>query len=323
MGAAAKVVARRPNRRRGYRRYRTVLLFMAPWIIGFSVFILYPMVASLYYSFTKYDLLSLPVPIGLDNYRYMFTEDPRFWQSIGNTLWIIAIGVPLRIVLSVATASLLMRARRGAKFYRTIFFVPSIVPPVAAALAFVFVLNPATGPVNQLLSGVGVDNPPLWFFGAGWSKPAMLFLILWGIGDAIIIFLAGLLDVPKQLYEAADMEGASGWQKFRYVTLPMISPIIFFSLVIGVIQGFQFFSQAYVASLAVSGDTTTEISTALGTPEGSLLFYSIYLYHEGFLAFRMGYASAMAWVLFIITLVCTIAIIKSSRRWVHYQGGLQ
>jgi multiple sugar transport system permease protein len=177
--------------------------------------------------------------------------------------------------------------------------------------------------VNQLLSGVGVDNPPLWFFGAGWSKPAMLFLILWGIGDAIIIFLAGLLDVPQQLYEAADMEGASGWQKFRYVTLPMISPIIFFSLVIGVIQGFQFFSQAYVASLAVSGDTTTEISTALGTPEGSLLFYSVYLYHEGFLGFRMGYASAMAWVLFIITLVCTIAIIKSSRRWVHYQGGLQ
>lgn len=294
---------------------------MAPWIIGFSVFIAYPMAASLYYSFTRYDLLTDPVVVGLENYSFMFTKDPNFWLAIRNTVYIIVVGVPLRILCALLTALLLTRPKRGLKAYRTIFFLPSMAPAVAAALAFVFVFNPATGPINQFLSALGVNNPPLWFFEPGWSKPALVALIIWGVGDTMIIFLAGLLDVPRHLYEVADIEGATPLEKFRYVTLPMISPVIFFSLVIGVIQGFQFFTQAYVASIAVSGDTSTEVGSALGTPQGSLLFFSIHLYQQGFINFRMGYASALAWILLVITLVCTFLILKSSNRWVHYQAG--
>jgi multiple sugar transport system permease protein len=290
---------------------------MSPWIVGFLAFFVYPMIASLYFSFTHYDLLSTPKPVGFANYVYMFTRDPLFWQAIRNTLWIIVFGVPLRILLALATAMLLTRPKRGVNTYRTIYFLPSMAPPVAAALAFLYIFNPEIGPINGILTHLGWANPPLWFYSPSWSKPAMLVLILWGIGDAMIIFLAGLLDVPRQLYEAADMEGASAWHKFRYVTLPMLSPVIFFSLVIGIIAGFQFFTQAYVTSANTFGDRTTP---SLGSPQGSLLFYAVYLYQQGFAYFRMGYASALAWVLFVITLACTVLVIRSSRRWVHYQG---
>ena len=182
---------------------------MSPWIIGFIVFIVYPMVSSLYFSFTHYDLLSTPVPIGLENYRFMFTQDPVFWQAIRNTVFIIVVGVPLRIVFAIFTATLLTLPRKGIKVYRTIYFLPSMAPPVAAALAFVYVFNPSFGPVNHVLNGLGMKNPPTWFYSPGAAKWALVFLGLWGIGDAMIIFLAGLLDVPRQLYEAADIEGAT------------------------------------------------------------------------------------------------------------------
>jgi multiple sugar transport system permease protein len=303
------------------RRYTTVALFMSPWIIGFSVFILYPALASLYYSFTNYDLLSSPSFVGLDNYRFMFTKDPQFWQAMRNTIWMICVGVPLSMVVALGTAMLLTRPRRGMKAYRTILFLPTMAPPVAAALAFFVIFNPATGPVNQLLSGIGVKNPPLWFYDPFWSKWGLLFLGLWVVGQTMIIYLAGLLDVPRHLYEAADIEGASPWQKFRHVTFPSLSPVLFFTLVIGVIAGFQYFTQAYVASFAVSGQATEEASAAVGSPQGSLLFYSIYLYLKGFSDFRMGYASAMAWMLLLLTLACTALLIRSSRHWVHYQAG--
>jgi multiple sugar transport system permease protein len=312
---------RRPAGRRTLRRYRTVLLFMLPWIIGFLVFILYPMLASLYYSFTRYDLLSEPEIVGLDNYTFMFTKDPFFWQAVRNTLWFIAVGIPLQIVTALGTAMLLMRPRRGMKVYRTLFFLPTMAPPVAAAIAFFFIFNPGFGPTNQILQGIGIDNPPLWFFDPHWSKWGLVFLALWQVGQTMIIFLAGLLDVPRQLYEAADIEGAGGWQKFRYVTLPMMSPVIFFSVVIGIIAGFQYFTQAYIASNLASGQITASAASNVGSPEGSLMFYSLYLYVQGFANFRMGYASAMAWILFIITMICTLLIIKGSRRWVHYQAG--
>jgi multiple sugar transport system permease protein len=289
---------------------------MSPWIIGFVGLVLYPMVASLYFSFTHYDIVGSPVWIGLENYRFMFTNDPFFWQAVKNTLWIIAVGVPLRIVFAIITATLLTRPRKGIKVYRTIYFLPSMAPAVAAALAFLYLFNPAFGPVNGILTSLGMKDPPQWFFSPGSSKWALVFLGLWGVGDAMIIFLAGLLDVPRQLYEAADIEGANAYQKFRFVTLPMLTPVIFFSLVIGVISGFQYFTQAYVAS------TTNHQRSDLGQPRNSLLFFSIYLYQQGFNYFRMGYASAMAWVLFVITMVCTVLLIKSSSRWVHYQGGM-
>jgi len=231
------------------------------------------------------------------------------------------VGVPLRIAFGIFTAWLLTLPRRGTRVYRTVYFLPSIAPPAAAALAFVLVFNPGFGPINQILRGIGWHNPPLWFYGPGSSKWGLVLLGLWGIGDAMIIFLAGLLDVPRQLYEAADIEGATGWQKFRSVTLPMISPVIFFSLVIGVIYGFQLFTQAYVTSLAVSGTSITEAAQNLGSPQGSMLFFSVFLFEQGFQNFRMGYAAALAWVLFAITMICTIAIIRGSRRFVHYQGG--
>jgi multiple sugar transport system permease protein len=289
---------------------------MSPWAIGFLVFIVYPMVTSLYFSFTHYDLLSSPRWIGLDNYKFMFTKDAFFWLSVKNTVWIVVVGVSVRILFAIATATLLTRPRRGIKGYRTMYFLPSMAPPVAAALAFVYLLNPAFGPVNQLLTSVGVQDPPLWFFSPSTSKWGLVILGLWGVGDAMIIFLAGLLDVPRQLYEAADIEGANAWQKFRTVTLPMISPVIFFSLVTGIIWGFQYFTQAYVTSTV---NATSK--TSLGYPEGSLLFYSVYLYQQGFSYFKMGYASALAWVLFVVTMVCTLVMIRTSRRWVHYQGG--
>jgi multiple sugar transport system permease protein len=298
-----------------------VALFMSPWIIGFSVFILYPALASLYYSFTNYDLLSTPSFVGLDNYRFMFTKDPQFWQAMRNTIWMICVGVPLSMLVALGTAMLLTRPRRGMKLYRTILFLPTMAPPVAAALAFFVIFNPATGPVNQLLSGIGIKNPPLWFFDPFWSKWGLLFLSLWVVGQTMIIYLAGLLDVPRQLYEAADIEGASPWQRFRHVTFPSLSPVLFFTLVIGVITGFQYFTQAYVASFAVSGQATEEAAANVGSPQGSLLFYSIYLYLKGFSDFRMGYASAMAWMLLLLTLACTALLIRSSRHWVHYQAG--
>ncbi|HEY6566490.1 MAG TPA: sugar ABC transporter permease [Actinomycetota bacterium] len=294
-----------------------MLLFMSPWIIGFTVFILYPMVSSLYFSFTHYDLLGAPIWVGLDNYVFMFTQDTRFWKAISNTLWFAAVAVPLQIVFAIATATLLTKPRKGIKVYRTMYFLPAIAPLVAASLAFLFLFNPAYGAVNRGLEALGMDKPPTWFYSPGASKWALVFLALWGVGEAMIIFLAGLLDVPRHLYEAADIEGAGAWQKFWHVTLPMITPVIFFSLVIGVIQAFQYFTQAYVASTTLGGQRAS-----LGAPQDSLLFYSIYLYQQGFNYFRMGYASAMAWVLFIITMACTLVLIKSSNHWVHYQGGM-
>jgi multiple sugar transport system permease protein len=302
--------------RRGGRRQRgTVLLLMSPWIVGFLVFYVYPMLATLYYSFTHFDLLTQPKWVGFSNYRFMFTRDPFFWQSVRNTLWIIVVGVPIQIVFALSVAMVLTRPKRGVGIYRTIFFLPSMIPAVAATLGFLFLLNPV-GPIDHILHALHIPAP-LWFQDPHYAKPGLVVLSVWGIGETMIIMLAGLLDVPAQLYEAADIEGASGWQKFRYVTLPMISPVIFFAIVIGVIQGFQYFTQGFIASSAASSGAT------LGDPQGSLLFYTIWLYVQGFTASHLGYASAMAWVLFLIILACTVAIFRSSSRWVHYQGALR
>ena len=314
---------RRARRRKTAVRYGTVLLFLSPWIIGFVLFTGWPMVLSLYYSFTHYDLFSPPHWIGLDNYRFMFgigkihgqhEADPYFWQAVRNTAWIIAVSVPLRIVVAMLTAMLLTRPKRGVNVYRTLFFMPSLAPTVGSALVFVYLLNPTTGPVNQLLSRIPGLNAPLWFYDPSWAKPALIVLGLWGIGDAIVIYLAGLLNVPRELYEAIALEGANAWQRFRYVTLPMITPVIFFTLVIGIINGFQYFDQAFVSS--------TTAGTQPGDPQGSLLFYGVWLYEQAFSYSHMGYASAMAWVLFLVTMATTAVLFVTARRWVHYGGGL-
>jgi len=294
-------------------RYRgAVLLFMSPWILGFFAFTLYPTIASLYYSFTHYSLLDQPKWVGLDNYRFMF-GDPNFSLSLRNTICITIFGTAPSVAFAIGCALVLTRVKRGSGFYRTVFFVPTMVPAVAATLGFVFILNPG-GPINRVLAFLHVPEP-LWFQDPHWSKPALLLLGLWGVGNTMIIFLASLLDVPRELYEAADIEGAGPWQRFRNITLPMISPVIFFSVVIGVIYGFQYFTEAYVGS---GGDPNT-----LGDPQGSLLFYGIWLYQQGFQYFHLGYAAAMAWILFLIIMASTLVLIRTSNRWVHYQGGFR
>jgi len=286
---------------------------MSPWILGFFAFTLYPTFASLYFSFTHYSLADVrPTWVGLSNYKFMLS-DPYFWLSLRNTIWITVFGTATSVAFAIGCALVLIRVKRGAGVYRTIFFVPTMVPAVAATLGFLFILNPA-GPINRMLSFLHLPSP-LWFQDPHWSKPALLLLGLWGVGNTMIIFLASLLDVPKELYEVADIEGAGPWQRFRHVTLPLISPVIFFSVVIGVIYGFQYFTEGYVAS---GGDPTS-----LGNPQGSLLFYGIWLYQQGFQAFHLGYASAMAWVLFLIIMACTLILIRTSRHWVFYQGGFR
>jgi len=285
---------------------------MSPWLIGFIAFYVYPMISSLYFSFTQYNIIQPPKLVGLSNYTFMFTKDPQFWQAMRNTIWMILVSVPIQIAFAIGCAMVLTRPKRGSGVYRTIFFLPTMVPVVAATLGFVFILNPG-GPIDHILKLLHVPQP-LWFQDPKWSKPGLVLLGLWGVGNTMIIFLASLLDVPRQLYEAADIEGAGAWQRFRYITLPMISPVIFFAVVTGVIYGFQYFTEGYIASGGAQ---------SLGNPQGSLLFYPTWLYEQGFEYFHMGYASAMAWMLFLITMICTLILIRTSRRWVHYQGGFR
>ena len=312
----------RARRKAAWRRRRLVLLLMAPWLIGFSVFFGYPLVMSVYLSFTHYDLLSSPKWIGAANYRYLFTQDPEVGSAVRNTLWIIAVMVPLQVVFAFGVAMMLARARRGAGFFRTIFYLPALAPPVAATLAFVYILNPATGPVNILLKHVGIEGP-LWFQSPSWSKPSLVLLGMWGVGNIMIIFLAAILDVPQHLYESAELDGAGPLQRLRWVTLPTISPVILFSVVIGVIAGLQYFTQAYVAANVASGQASQagdQTVNNLGYPEASTLFYPVLLYQHGFRYFNMGYASAMSVLLLVVAFVVTVLIIRNSRRWVHYVG---
>ena len=319
--ASPPVDRRQARRTAAWRRRRRVLLLMSPGLIGFSIFFGYPLVMSVYLSFTHYDLLSPPRWIGLANYRYLFGSDPQVWPAIKNTLWIIVIAVPLQVIFAFSMALLLTRARRGAGFFRTVFYLPALAPPVAATLGFVYLLNPETGPVNTILGHLGIQGP-LWFHSPSWSKPSLLLLGLWGIGNIMIIFLAAVLEVPQQLYESAELDGAGPWQRMRWVTLPIVSPVILFSIVISVIAGLQYFTQAYVAANIAAGQASQAGSneTTLGYPENSTLFYPVLLYQHGFRYFNMGYASAMAMMLLVVAFALTLVILLNSRRWVHYQG---
>jgi multiple sugar transport system permease protein len=294
---------------------------MSPWIVGFSFFIGYPLVATVYLSFTHYDLLQPSRWIGLANYKYMFTQDKQIWPAISNTLWLVGIMVPLKVMFAFGVALMLTRARRGIGAFRTIFYLPALAPTVAATLGFVYILNPATGPVNGALRLVGIEGP-LWFSSPSWSKPALTLLLLWGVGNTMIIFLAALVDVPKHLYESAQLDGAGPWQRMRWVTLPSISPVILFAAVIGTIEALQLFDQAYVGATIAAGSASSagDPSNDLGFPEDSTLFYPVLLYQQGFRFFNMGYAAAMAVLLLIVSFAITLIIVRNSRRWVHYAG---
>jgi multiple sugar transport system permease protein len=328
-GAATAVAPaldrRRAKRRAAWRRRRLVLLLMSPWIVGFSVFFGYPLVMSVYLSFTHYDLLSPPRWIGLRNYSYMFNVDPQTWTAIKNTLWFIGIAVPCQVLFAFGIALMLARARRGVGVFRTIFYLPAIAPPVAATLGFVYILNPGTGPVNNILGHLGIDGP-LWFQDPRWAKPALTILSLWSIGNIMVIFLAAVLDVPRQLYESAELDGAGALRRLVYVTVPSIAPVILFSVIFSIILGLQYFTQAFVAAGVAQGQASqaADVTSAnLGYPLDSTLFYPVLLYKHGFVDFQMGYASALAVVLLGVSFLITLVIVLNSRRWVHYGGAVR
>jgi len=297
--------------KRDRRNLRNGLLFVAPWIIGFLCFQLYPLLASLYYSFTTYSILDPGHWVGLDNYRTMFTQDPLFWTAMGNTVYYAFISVPLGLLVSFTLALLLNVRLREMAFYRTIYFLPSLVPAVAGSFLFLWLLNPEFGLINSLLRFVGIEGPG-WLTDPVWSKPSLILLSFWGIGFGTVIFLAGLGDIPQELYEAATIDGATWWRRLRAITVPMMTPTIFFNLILGIIGSFQVFTQVYIFG---NGNSQTP-----GAPQDSLLFYQLYLFVMAFQNLKMGYASAMAWVLFVLLLGLTIAIFRGSKNVVYYEG---
>ena len=288
--------------------FKIAMIFLLPWTIGFLVFTLYPMVASLVYSFSIYHSNQPLEWIGLQNYTDLL-KDRLFWQSLYNTVYMVLIAVPVTLLASFFCAILLNLKVRGQSIYRVIYFLPSIVPTVASTILWLWILNPQTGILNTLLGYIGIQGPN-WMSNPTWSKPGLILLGMWGMGNTIVIYLSGLQDVPTNLLEAAELDGASWLQRLRHVTIPMVSPITLFNLITGVIFMFQYFAQAYVF----------RGSHSLGYPLNSTLFYSVYLYQNGFLWLKMGYASAMAWVLFVIILICTVLLLKISDRFTYYAG---
>ncbi len=290
-----------------YRQTVTGYFFVSPWVLGFLLFGLYPIVMSLYYSLCRYDVLRIPQFIGLANYRDLIMQDPYFWKAIWNTMYYTALRVPLSIIGSLLLAVAVNNALRGIKLFRTIYFLPSIITGVVLSVIWLWMLNPQYGLINNVLMFFGIGGP-LWLQSAEWSKPAFILMSLWSIGGGrMIVFLAALQGIPHQLYEVVDIDGGGWWRKFRYVTVPLMSPVIFLWMVLEVMFSLQVFTEAYVMTQ--------------GGPLNSTLFYNLYLYFKAFDDFEMGYASAMAWMLLVITLVVTLVQFRIGRRWVYYEGG--
>jgi len=298
-----------PSRRRAgtFARRETVTFYLliAPWLLGFLLLVLGPMLASLGISFTKWDLLSPATFIGPDNYEKLFTRDPLFWQSLKVTAIYTAVYVPVELAGALVLAMLMNQKIRGVSVFRTVYYLPSVLPAVAFIVVWIWILHPDVGLINTLLSYIGIDGPR-WLANPDWALPALLMMSLWGLGRGMVIYLASLQGIPKHLYEAAAIDGANGWQSFRKVTLPLLTPTIFFNLVLSIISTFQTFTSAFVATN--------------GGPLDSTLFYVLYLYRQAFQYFNMGYASALAWVLFIIILALTLVVVRTADRWVYYEG---
>ena len=311
--------AARPSPRLSRRARRDLiagLVFISPWIAGFLAFYLYPALASLYYSFTDFKILEAPRWVGLDNYEKML-GDPLFWKSLGNTVYLAVAALPTSIIMALAIALLLnARGIRGLSIFRTIFYLPVVVPTVAVAVLWIWLLNPQYGLVNQALGFIGIHGPK-WFFDPDWTKAGIILMTVCGVGDVVIIYLGALQGVSRDLYDAAEVDGAGRWARVRHVTIPMISPAILFNLVTGAIGIFQYFTQAYV----ISEGTTSRGSGAIGGIQNSLLFYGLHLYNNAFRYFRLGYASALAWILLLVILAFTGLMFWVSRRRVYYEGG--
>jgi multiple sugar transport system permease protein len=287
---------------------RAGLLFILPWIISLLVFTAYPTIATFYLSFTDYNILQPPSWIGLDNYSTMFQEDPAFWKAVRNSAVYALISVPLKLVIAFGLALLLNMGVRGIGVYRTIFYLPTLVPPIAATIIFILLFSPSGGPINTIFASVGLRAPD-WLNDPNWALPALMILGIWPLGVETLAFLAGLKEIPQDLLDAAAVDGAEGWQRLRHVIIPLISPVILFNLVIGVIYSFQVFTQALV------------IGGTNGEPLESTLMFLVLIYRNAFRYFSMGYAAALSVVLFAAVLLLTLLIFRSSRSWVHYEGG--
>ncbi len=290
---------------------RWAYFFISPWIIGFIIFTLGPMIVSLYLSFTDYSLgssISWPTFTGLENYIKLFAQDPKFWHSLGVTVTYAIIAVPLTLFFGFMVAFLLNLKVPGLAVWRTLYYLPSVTPAVAGAILWGIIFNPSFGIMNWFLSLMSIKGPG-WLSSQQWALPALIIMSLWGVGGGMIIYLAGLQGIPTALYEAAEIDGANSLKKLIHITLPLMTPVIFFNLVIGIIGTFQFFTGVYVLTR--------------GGPADATLFYNLYLYNNAFRYMEMGYASSLAWVLFIIVLLLTLLVFRSSSLWVYYEGEIR
>jgi multiple sugar transport system permease protein len=287
--------------------------FIAPWMVGFLVLTAGPMIASLYLSTTSWTMLAPPTQMGLGNYASILTDDPLFATSLGNTLYYVLLSVPLGLAVALGLALLLDQKARGMAVFRTIFFLPSITNMVAVAMLWLWVFNPEYGLLNSMVGWFGITGP-LWLQSETWAKPSLIIMSLWGVGGTMMVFLAALQGIPRDLHEAAALDGAGPVRRFMHITLPMISPAMLFNLVVGIIGSFQVFTQAFVMTGTAQPGTE-------GGPNNATLFVVLYLFKKAFQEFRMGYASALAWVLFFIILAATIVQMRMAGRWVHYEGG--
>ena len=295
-----------PTRLIRWRQTRLGLLFISPWIVGYCVFYLYPFLASLYYSFTRFTGIGNPVFTGLSNYSGLL-HDSMFHTAVFNTVYYTVIEVPFSTVAALGLALLLNMKVRGQAVYRTLFYIPSIVPVVASSLIFVWIFQPSFGIVNALLSDVHITGPA-WFFSITWSKPTFILLGLWGLGQPMVIYLAALQGVPREMYEVAALEGASAWSRLRRITIPMISPVILFNVILSLVLSIQYFTQAQV------------IESPPGSPGTSTMFYVTYYYQQAFQDLHLGYASAMAFLMFVGVLIVTVVLLRTSSRWVYYEN---
>lgn len=286
-----------------WRRNIEGYLFISPWIIGFVVFTAGALLGSFSISLTKWNIVGTPELVGLANYQKM-VEDRFFWQSIKVTLYYL-LNVPLNVVLGLLLALLLNQKVKGLSVFRTIFFLPSVASGVAVSLLWMWIFNPRFGIINVLLKKIGIIGP-LWLGSEAWAIPALIIMSIWGVGGGMLIYLGALQGIPTAFYEAATLDGAGAWKKLLHITVPMITPVLLLNLVMGVIVSFQVFTQAYVMTD--------------GGPNYATLFYVMYLYQQAFVWFNMGYASALSWVLFLIILVFTVIILKTSSSWVYYES---
>jgi multiple sugar transport system permease protein len=280
-------------------------LLISPWLIGFVCFVLGPMIASFFISLTKWDLLTPARFIGLKNYAKALNHDPLFWTSLKVTFSFAIFAVPLSLIFSLGLALLLNQAVWGMRLFRTIFYLPAVVSGVSVMVLWIWIFNPEIGLLNTALGYLGIKGPG-WIFDPDWALPSLVLMSLWGVGGGVIIWLAGLKGIPASLYEAAELDGATTWHKFRSVTLPLLTPTIFFILIMDIVGALQKFGEAYVMTK--------------GGPMNSTLFFNFYLFQHAFENFNMGYASALAWFLFLIILTLTLFVVKSSAAWVHYEG---